>query len=212
VTAADGDSAAARFKDFAARQVNIVGPDAPVRDAFDRGNGTGLGRTPTGQTWRAVNGTWGIRDREAVLQSTPTLKPSLAVVDTGRAQGWVQITMSVMPTGSGLVFRYQNPNNYWWVDVVPQYGVLNFYRLANGVPIKMGATPLTSFADGSTLTLRLEGNDITLYVDGFRSFSLSSPVLHDATGAGLLIDSPKAVGARFAGFAAGPLPIAGEGS
>ena len=136
-----------------------------------------------------------------------TLRPGC---DFERRFGWVQITASVMPTGTGMVFRYQDPSNYWWVDVVPQYGVLNFYRMANGVPVKMGTTPLTSFADGSTLTIRLRGNEITLFVDGFRAFGLTSPVLHDATGAGLLIDSPKAVGARFAGFAAGPLSIAGE--
>lgn len=210
VVAAEGDPTLARFTDFAAQQVNIVGPDAPVRDAFDRANGTGLGRTPTGQTWRTVSGTWGIRNREAVLESQPNLKPSVAVVDTGRSQGWVQVTASVLPTGTGMVFRYRNPANYWWVDVVPQFGVINVYRQANGIPVKMGTTPLTSFADGSTLTVRLEGNEITLFVDGFRAFGLTSAVLHDATGAGLMIDSPKAVGVRFAGFAAGPLSIAGE--
>jgi hypothetical protein len=212
VVAAEGDPIAARFTDFASRQVNIVGPDAPVRDAFDRADGTGLGRTPTDQRWRVASGTWGIREREAVLQSQPTLKPSVATVDTGRSQGWVQVTASVLPTGTGVVFRYRDRANYWWVDVVPEFGVLNVYRLDRGVPVKMGATPLTSFANGSTITLRLRDNEITLFVDGFRSFSMTSPLLSGARGAGMIIDSPKAVGARFAGFAAGPLSIAGDSS
>jgi hypothetical protein len=212
VVAAEGEPTAARFTDFASEQVNIVGVGAPVRDAFDRPNGTDLGRAPTGQQWRVASGTWAIRDREAVLQSAPTLKPSVATVDTGRSQGWVQVTASVLPTGTGLVFRYQDAANYWWVDAVPQFGVLNIYRLDRGAPVKMGATPLTSFADGSTVTIRLRGKEITLFVDGFRAFDITSPFLRGARGAGMMIDSPKALGARFAGFAAGPLSIAGDGS
>jgi hypothetical protein len=212
VVSADGDPTAARFSRFASHQVNIVGPDAPVRDAFDRPDGSRLGRTPTGQPWTVAGGTWAIRNQEAVLQSPPSLKPSVATVDTGRGDGWVQLTASTLPAGTGLVFRYRDAANYWWVDAVPSFGVFNIFKVMNGTVTKMGATTLTSFGDGSTVTLRLRGNTIALFVDGYEAKDLSSSDLRGARGAGLIVDSPKAVGARFAGFAAGPLSIAGAGS
>jgi len=208
----DGDPTAARFRDFSAQQLNIVGPDAPVRDAFDRAAGNRLGRTPTGQGWTVSDGTWGIRKQEAVLQSAPSLKASVATVDAGRSQGWVQATASTMPAGTGLVFRYRDPANYWWVDAVPAYGVFNVFRIVSGVVTKAGVTPAVSFGDGSTITVRLRGDAVTIFVDGFEATTITSPVLTNARGAGLIVDSPKALGARFAGFAAGPLSIAGTGS
>jgi hypothetical protein len=57
--------------------------------------------------------------------------------------------------------------------------------------------------------VRLRGARVTVFVDGFKTVTYRIPELRTAHRAGLVIDSPKALGARFAGFAAGPPGIAG---
>lgn len=212
VVPAGADALAARFADFRARQSNIVGPGAPVRDAFDRSDADGLGTGPTGQRWSVATGSWAIRDGEAVLRSTPTLKPSIATIDTGRTEGWVQVTATTAPTGTGLVFRYRDPSNYWRVTAVPSFATFNIIKVVKGVETRVGGTGLTSFGDTTTIGIRLKGRKLTVYVDGVETVTVSSPDLRGAHRAGLVLDSPKALGARFAGIAAAPLDAAGPGS
>jgi hypothetical protein len=204
-----GGDPAARYAAFRTVQYDIVGPGAPVHDSFDRAGTRALGTTPTGQRWVAASGSWTILRSEAVLESQPTLKPSIATVDVGRSDGWVQITASSMPTGTGLVFRYRDAQNYFRITAVPVYGTMNLLRVVNGRETRVGSTGLTNFGNGSTLGVRLRGDRVTIFVDGFRTVDYRIPELRSAHRAGLVIDSPKAVGARFAGFAAGPLGVAG---
>ncbi len=208
VLAAGGDPAA-RYAAFRTVQYDIVGPGAPVHDSFDRAGTRALGSTPTGQRWLTASGSWTILRSEAVLESQPTLKPSIATVDVGRSDGWVQITASSMPTGTGLVFRYRDAQNYFRITAVPLYGTMNVMRVVDGQETRVGSTGLTNFGNGSTLGVRLRGVSMTIFVDGFETVTFRTPELRGAHRAGLVIDSPKAVGARFAGFAAGPLDVAG---
>ena len=206
---AGGGDPSARWSAFRTVQYDIVGPDAPVHDSFDRAGTRALGTTPTGQRWQTASGSWTILRSEAMLESQPSLKPSIATVDTGRADGWVQVTASTMPTGTGMVFRYQDPENYFRITAVPLYGTMNVLRVVKGVETRVGSTGLTSFGNGSTIGVRLRGAQATFFVDGFETVTYRLPELRRAHRAGLVIDSPKALGARFAGFAAGPLDVAG---
>jgi hypothetical protein len=208
VLAAGGD-AAARYAAFRTVQYDIVGPGAPVHDSFDRAGSRALGSTPTGQRWQVASGSWTIVRSEAMLESQPSLKPSIATVDVGRPDGWVQVTASSMPTGTGLVFRYRDAQNYLRITAVPVYGTMNLMRVVNGRETRVGSTGLTNFGNGSTVGVQLRRDRVTIFVDGFQTVSYRIPELRTAHRAGLVIDSPKAVGARFAGFAAGPLDVAG---
>jgi hypothetical protein len=201
---------AARFRDFHSLQRNIVGPGAPVHDSFSRPDQRGLGRTPTGESWRIDRGEWGIRDRQAVLLSDPSLQPALATVDTGRDRGWVQLTGSVIPNGFGTVFRYRDAENYWRISAVPDFGTFNIFKVVGGIESQVpGGTGLTSFGPGSTIGVRLAARSFTVFVDGFETVTIRDDALAAETRAGMVIDSPKAAGARFAGFAAGPPDVAG---
>ena len=208
VLAAGGDPAA-RYAAFRTVQYDILGPYAPVHDSFDRAGTRALGSTPTGQRWQTASGSWTILRGEAVLESQPSLKPSVATVDVGRSDGWAQITATSMPTGTGLVFRYRDLENYFRITAVPQYGTMNLLRVVHGQETRVGSTGLTNFGIGSTLGVRLSGDRVTIFVDGFQTVSYRIPELRTAHRAGLVIDSPKALGARFAGFAAGPQGVAG---
>jgi hypothetical protein len=206
---ASGGDAGARYGAFRTVQYDIVGPGAPVHDDFERSATGSLGSTRTGQRWQVASGTWAIQRGEAVLESQPSLRPSIATVDVGRSEGWVQLTASSMPTGAGLAFRYRDAQNYYRVSPVPQFGTMNVMRVVGGRETRVGSTGLTNFGNGSTIGVRLRGARVTVFVDGFETVTYRIPELRSAHRAGMVLDSPKSIGARFAGFAAGPLDLAG---
>src|SRR4051794_21613501 len=74
---AGGGDPNARYGAFRTVQYNVVGPGAPVRDDFERSATGSLGSTQTGQRWQTASGSWTIQRREAVLESQPSLKPSI---------------------------------------------------------------------------------------------------------------------------------------
>ncbi len=209
---------AARWTQFSAHQVNIVGPGAPVHDAFDRQNGS-LGTTETGQAWKVDGGSWAVQDREAVLTSRPTVDANIATVDIGRSTGWVQVTATTMPDGVGAVFRYQDAQNYWRIVAVPGYATFNVFKVINGRETRVGATGVTNFGTISVglnkiganvnLGIRMRGQEFTFFIDGFETVTMRSTELINAHRAGIVVASDKGTDARFAGFAAGPLDIAG---
>ncbi len=202
-----------RFTEFSATQWNILGPDAAVHDDFDRPASDTLGRSSTGQRWTVASGQWGITDREAVLRSTPSDTPSVATIDVGRSEGWVQATATTAPQGFGVVFRYRDPRNYWRIVAVPDYATFNVFKVVNGRETKVTASGIgvvTYDKTNVTIGIRLEGDRFTFYVDGRDTgVTMRDPELRNARRAGLVVSSVKGTGLRVAGFAAGPLDAAG---
>ena len=135
------------------------GPGAPVHDDFERRRDRiarlHADRSALADARAAAGRSSG---GEAVLESQPSLKPSIATVDVGRSDGWVQVTASSMPTGTGLVFRYRDPQNYFRITAVPQYGTLNVIKVVDGRETRVGSTGLTNFGNGSTIGVRLRGD------------------------------------------------------
>ena len=193
VLAAGGDATSAVSARSAPCRYDIVGPDAPVHDSFDRAGTTSLGSTPTGQRWQTPSGTWTILRSEAVLESQPSLKPSLAVVDVGRADGWVQVTGTdpaarCRDSSSGT----RTPTTTSRISSVPQFGTFNVIRVVNGRETRVGSTGLTTFGNGSTIGVQLQGDahdDLRRRVpDRHASARPSCTTAHRA---GLMIDSPQ---------------------
>ncbi len=163
--------------------------------------------------WAVASGQWGIKGREAVLTSTPSDTPSVATIDVGRATGWVQATATTAPQGFGVVFRYQDPQNYWRIVAVPDYATFNVFKVINGRESKVtdsGIGVVTYDKTNVTIGIRLEADRFTFYVDGRDTgVTMRSTELRNAHRAGLVVSSVKGTGLRVAGFAAGPLDAAG---
>jgi hypothetical protein len=58
----------------------------------------------------------------------------------------------------------------------------------------------------------MRGEDFTFFIDGFETVTMHSTDLIKAHRAGIVVASDKGKDARFAGFAAGPLTLAGAQS
>lgn len=159
-----------------------------------------LGPGPGGAGWQEVAGRWGTSGGQAYV-SAPAPGRDLAVVG---AAGSVQARLARMAPGAGLVFRYQDPANYWYVAAVPAYASWAVIKVVNGQEQVMGKTVLSPVQDDTTVTVASKGNTIDVAIDGVVRRSLSDPVLANATTVGLTVSSAGAPQARFADFRIGP--------
>ncbi len=93
---------------------------ATVADGFARPDGP-IGTAGTGQTWEEDAGAWTIRSGRAV--ATPRFRQEVctAVVDTGAANGLLEVMLTLSPTNrranAGVVFRCADADNNLFVKL-----------------------------------------------------------------------------------------------
>jgi len=101
---------------------------------------------------------------------------------------WSNYTCSVAfntpdDDGVGLLFRYQNPSNYYKVDLDAQRNFRKVFRLADGIETILATEP-GGYVTGSNYVLRLEvtNSEITVLLNGDVRFG--GPVTDGALAAG----------------------------
>lgn len=184
-------------------------------DPFERSNqAAGLGTIPDGPAWFADTGTWGISDGQAYL-SAPANGRNHAVVDLGQPEGSVQATLPRVVNGTGLVFRYRNPFDYWAVVAVPAYATWAVVRVQGGQEEVVANTGLSPIADGTTVAVRLDGDAIDIVLDTRVTRTITDAVVGRATKVGMTaqaIPGIDAASARFDDFSValpGDRPVPG---
>jgi hypothetical protein len=92
------------------------------------------------------------------------------------ALGWSDYAFSVMfnaldDDGLGVMFRYQNPSNYFKVDLDSRKNFRKLFKMANGVETAL-ATEFAGYIPGSNYVLRVEttNSDITVLLNGMVLF------------------------------------------
>jgi hypothetical protein len=182
----------------------LLGPG--VSDDFARDEDPGpLGDARTGQPWDQVSGTWRVRDGAATVdEPNDAGQRTAAVVDLGAADGAVAVTAVRMAPGLGLVFRYQDAFNYWFLTSAPDYGSWRLQRLEQGETVDVGGIGLAGIADGTTAEVRFAGRTITVFVNGVAARQFTDPALEDATGVGMLVEGGGALDAAWDDFVAVP--------
>jgi len=189
-------------------------------DPFDRPDDpSSLGAVPEGPPWRAEAGTWGVVAGQAAV-TTPAQGHSLAVVPLGGGDGTVQVRLAKVVNGAGIVFRYQDPLNYWAVVAVPYYATWAVSKTVGGHTSGMGSTGLSAVQDGTTVAVRLVGGTIDVAVEGQVRRTVADADLRRAPSVGMV--APAGTGASDARFddfhlalpgdRALPAPVAAESS
>lgn len=191
------------------------GTDAPagsITDDFDRANAdNGLGKTPTGQTWETVSGTWGIRDQQAALiEPNAEGNRSLTVLDLGAASGTIQATGSQMTNGWGLVFRYRSQFNYWYLVASSDYASYNLIKVTR--PADSDEVTTTNVAQINLANARtspsvkivLRASLIEVWLDGKLRWQGSDNALANDTKVGLIAVGEAPIDARWDEFVATP--------
>jgi hypothetical protein len=166
-------------------------PTAYAGDDFTGATGTIAGRISNkGQfgTWAVPSGTF-TATAGGVTVATPATNGQIAVLPITLVGTAYSVSAALKTATSsatvksvpGLVFRYQDASNYWYVGLtatpdgsdINKEGYVNLFRVLSGVTKRMAAVQqlpagLTiTDATANVVRVDLEGADIRIHVDGY---------------------------------------------
>lgn len=174
-----------------------------IKASFATGAASALGSTDGGGSWQAVTGTWGVEAGQAKLASPDAVNPrNVAVVDIGRGDGFVSAKAAKVQPGWGLVFRFQDKDNYTVLVAAPDFASYAFSKVAAGKVTAIGK-PIGPVAnvDGTIVRVDFQGPVITLSINGKPQLTVNDPKFQPATKVGMLIDtSASAAKAKLSQF------------
>lgn len=162
----------------------------------------GLGDLPNGVPWELLAGGFAIKANEATLP-TPTDDRSFAVVGLGYPDGQAQVRMSKVVDQAGLAFRVKGPFNYFAVVASPEVATWNVVKVVDGKSAQVGNTEQSPVADGTTVGVVLEGDQIQVVVNGRVAGTFNDPDLAGVGQVGLTAKGPAAALARWDDFVGG---------
>jgi hypothetical protein len=99
-----------------------------------------------GPAWRIEAGTWEVADGQAAATGSGGDR-SLAVVRLPGGEGAVQLTLSHVANGAGVVFRYRDRRDYWSVSAVPFYATWAITKTVGGRSTLVANTGLSPTQD-----------------------------------------------------------------
>lgn len=161
-------------------------------DTFDRANAESLGKADSGQTWVSEMGTWGIKGNAAhVAQPREEGFRQVALLDTEAVymnQGSVTVDFKNAAPGAGIVFRYNNPFNYYAIVAQPGGANWRIEQIVGGETTNIGVVQAPS--EGAvSMTVQLRGFFFDFYQDDRVVGSVKGEALPLAGGVGLYATS-----------------------
>jgi hypothetical protein len=178
-----------------------------IWDNFDRADSaTSLGTAGSGQTWTAINGTWGITSDTAYQVTSST--QAIAVVETGLADCLLELDVdSGIPAGGGLSWRVVDNNDHWFWDIDASgtggSGGGSVYKRVGGTLTQV-RTGLPD-CNHKRMGVDLSGSTIDLLIDGVVVDTITDSTHSTATKHGLRDYSGFAVFDNFSVDGGGPI-------
>ena len=170
-------------------------------DSFDRSSVGNLGaESPTGMIWLSLGDGFNLRDGLAIVNSNSQGETAMALVDTKWADAEIGATAGNVVAGSGIVFRFQDLQNFWSLVAVPDFATWNLQLYRDGEIAGVWKSGLSSVEPGTELSVVTIGDDIHVSINGEQSISIVDPTFRSATVAGLI--STTGSGASFSVFGA----------
>ena len=158
----------------------------PIAESFDGNLGSLDGRAVAGTadlTWKVISGSFQV-DGGVVTAKVSSGDHALAVLSGISLINSFAMGFNTTATDSGLVFRYQDDQNYWSVVASPKYGTWLVDRVVDG---KASRIATSGFTGGSNIEVVLVGGTIQLWVEGLLKTAIRDATLSDATGIGIII-------------------------
>ena len=97
----------------------------------------------------------------------------------------VEITVAKLADGVGLIFRYQDPSNYWGVRAVPTYGGWNIFKCVDGRETVVRVLVGQAF-DGTSVGVQQSGNRFRVILNGLVRSTFDAKALATAPGVGMM--------------------------
>lgn len=136
-----------------------------ISDSFNRAdNASSLLNADTGQTWVALNGTWGTLGNKAYLAVDGSGGRRSAGINAGSTNGVLTCTADVTGDGWNLIFRAQDKDNLLFITLSGTTLLLRKWVAAVGTDIT--TAPGLSFASGDAWRVTLNGSSIDVAQNG----------------------------------------------
>lgn len=187
-------------------------PTLGLFDSFSRPDSNELGFTESGREWVEAAGVWSIESQSAVVSQPNSGGPSIAVANTRTTRSVVQVTMASVERAAGLVFRYENPFNYWAMTAAPGGGTWTISQVSRGETVVVGTLGPTRVDDNTTIAVRSDEDSMDFFVNGTEVTSITTTDSPGGTFVGLIGRGPEIVDARWVNFAAVALADPKSGS
>ncbi len=151
-------------------------------DGFDDAGRTGL--EGGALDWTTLSGAWEVADGAARATAADGPGVAIASIDTGSVPASVTAKVRDISPGVGVNVRIVDAGTYWALVYLPtSEATWQLLRIAEG-----GVEPVVTF-DGPgnptvTAEVRMDGNDLTVLVDGVEYATVTDSREADATAVG----------------------------
>jgi peptidoglycan/LPS O-acetylase OafA/YrhL len=179
---------------------SLVDLETTFEDPFDRPDDPGgLGVAEDGQAWEVISGQWGISTETAVVSGDAGSGPRIAVAPQQFNDGLAEVTLGLVTPGTGLVFRYQDVDNWWSATADPTTLQWTVTQVIDGEPTTAGTFSAPIY-DGVTISVTQAGPTVRYLVDGVEYYRLLDPAPATVLRSGIIANGPESGGARWDRF------------
>lgn len=153
--------------------------------SFDASNGTSLDAfTPEwGNAWTEQLGDWDIQSNQANMSSISGTTPNgVATTTTTVADARFSATVTPVSTGApGIIFRYSDNNNFWFVQVNESVNFFQLFERNAGSFVNRGQAAVTINAGTSySIVVDVSGTSITATLNGGNTVSYGSATFNQS--------------------------------
>ncbi|QXC60402.1 hypothetical protein KSP35_19045 [Aquihabitans sp. G128] len=140
--------------------------------------------------WTYEAGTWTV-DGGAVGEASQA-GATFAILQA-KPRSSVEATFATLADGAELIFRYQDPANYWGIRAAPSYGGWNIVKVVDGredvVRVLVGQA-----LDGTEVGVQQSGTRFRVMLNGLVRSRIDDKALSQATGIGLMAPAGDGTG------------------
>ena len=130
-------------------------PKPEAQDAASEGvtvpqGAVGIDKT-TGLTWQAVKGSWLITGGRLTVNEQDAEFFGLLITQAESGNVAITVRCPVIVNGTAIVFRYENPLNYWEMQAVPSVASWQVWKVVDGAKTYLGDTGLSPTGAGTVI-------------------------------------------------------------
>lgn len=139
-----------------------------VSDSFEGRDGQSLGISDSLDRWEENSGTWVISNGSVYVLEPEANGPSIATIYPRSLNWQMRVEMSDIDTRAGVVFFFEDSENYWSVVSAPAFGRWFILETVDGNDAYLGEVEV--FDAESPLpvevSVKKKGNEVTVSVNG----------------------------------------------
>jgi len=159
-------------------------------DFVRAGRNGGLPTTEALGAWRYEAGTWTV-DGGAIGEASDA-GATFAILDP-KPGASVEATFDTLADGAELIFRYQDPTNYWGIRAAPSYGGWNIVKVVDGRET-VERVLVGQALDGTRVGVQQAGTRFRVMLNGLVRSRIDDAALAKAPGVGLMAPAGDGTG------------------